>query len=148
VGSTGVPYSLTLAATGGSPAYTWALESGVLPLGMSLAPSTGILSGTTQVTGVYTFTIRITDSVSATATKLFTLAITQGAPQGALQLSDTSLDFFGLVGGDSPAPRTLSLVGSPPSSLPFTVQIDGGAPGKRVSIAACSSGRSGLSFAR
>ena len=51
-GVVNVSYSQTLAATGGTGAYTWQLTSGTLPAGLSLNASTGLISGTptTQVT--------------------------------------------------------------------------------------------------
>ncbi len=39
------PASVSLAATGGVPQYTWTLDSGALPAGLSLSPD-GVLSGT------------------------------------------------------------------------------------------------------
>ncbi len=73
--TTGVPaatqyqsYSTTLAATGGTPPYTWSVlsSSGVsLPEGMSLNASTGVVSAP-QVNGQggYEVTIQVTDSAS------------------------------------------------------------------------------------
>jgi pimeloyl-ACP methyl ester carboxylesterase len=40
----GKPYGATLVATGGS-GYTWRIESGTLPTGLSLDPSSGVISG-------------------------------------------------------------------------------------------------------
>ena len=41
----GEPYSYTLPAWGGTPPYTFRLESGSLPAGIDLDPATGTLSG-------------------------------------------------------------------------------------------------------
>jgi sugar lactone lactonase YvrE len=62
------PYSFQLIATGGTPPYTWSVETdtGVsLPEGMSLDPTTGIVSAT-QVNGQggYQPTIQVTDSAT------------------------------------------------------------------------------------
>ncbi len=67
-------YSSTLAASSGTPAYTWSLVSGSLPSGYSLN-SSGVLSGTTWRSGTYQFTVRVTDSHGMTATKAFSLKI-------------------------------------------------------------------------
>ena len=67
-GTTGVLYSQTLAATGGAPPYTWALTGGTLPAGLTLTPSTGVISGTPSATGVASLTFRVADSTLATAT--------------------------------------------------------------------------------
>jgi hypothetical protein len=80
-GTWGVAYSpLTLAATGGTPPYSWStadppINGNLLPSGLSLSGG-GVLSGTpTRGAQTYGFWIRVTDSLSATATKTFTLAI-------------------------------------------------------------------------
>lgn len=63
-------YQATLAASGGTGPYTWALASGsTLPSGLTLS-SGGVISGTlasTVATGSYAFTVKVTDSKSATA---------------------------------------------------------------------------------
>lgn len=45
-GTFGTPYSSHLTATGGSPAYGWSISAGTLPLGLTINPTTGIISGT------------------------------------------------------------------------------------------------------
>jgi len=71
----GVPYSQTLAATGGTAPYTWTITSGALPTGLSLS-SSGIISGTpTTVGGPISVTIQVADSKSTTATESMSLTI-------------------------------------------------------------------------
>lgn len=50
VGEVGVPYTVTLAETGGVAPITWTKASGTIPTGLTLADSTGIVSGTPTVT--------------------------------------------------------------------------------------------------
>ena len=45
-GNVGTSYTATLTATGGTTPYTWSISQGSLPPGLSLAGSTGIISGT------------------------------------------------------------------------------------------------------
>lgn len=54
-------YSQTLAATGGTPPYSWKITSGSLPTGITVN-SSGKISGSTSETGAFTFTARADDS--------------------------------------------------------------------------------------
>jgi plastocyanin len=58
----GVPVSITIIAGGGTPPYSFALQSGTtLPAGITLS-SAGVLSGTPTAPGLSGFTILVTDS--------------------------------------------------------------------------------------
>lgn len=57
----GVSYSQTIAATG-TGTITRAVVSGALPPGLSLAPTTGALTGTPTAAGGYGFTVRATNA--------------------------------------------------------------------------------------
>jgi hypothetical protein len=57
----------TLAATGGTPPYTWAVTTGALPAGLSLDGATGAISGTPTASGAVTFTVTVTDAAAPTA---------------------------------------------------------------------------------
>ena len=58
-GSTGVAYSEALVATGGDSNYTWSVTDGSLPTGLSLADSTGVISGTPSAEGSDTFAVQV-----------------------------------------------------------------------------------------
>jgi subtilisin family serine protease len=73
-GIVGVPYSQTLAATGGVPSYAWTRVSGKLPNGLILS-SSGTISGTPAKRGTYNFTVRVTDSQGTQASRSFTVQI-------------------------------------------------------------------------
>jgi hypothetical protein len=71
----GSPFSVTFAAAGGVPPYTYAL-GGSAPPGSGLTGNT--LSGTPATPGSYSFTVTVTDTVKTTASKGFTLVVTPG----------------------------------------------------------------------
>lgn len=68
-------YSQTLTATGGKTAYTWAITSGALPSGLTLAVSTGVISGTPAASGTKNITIQVKDAANTTATKSLTITV-------------------------------------------------------------------------
>jgi hypothetical protein len=79
-GTVGTPYSQQFAASGGMSPYTFAVASGsTLPAGLTLDPTTGILSGTptTAAAGNDSFGVTVTDSEAtpASITETFTLVI-------------------------------------------------------------------------
>jgi len=61
----GLPFSAKLTPSGGSGTYTIALGSGALPTGLTLGPD-GTISGTPSAAGVFTATVRFTDSEGRT----------------------------------------------------------------------------------
>ncbi|HLH16921.1 MAG TPA: putative Ig domain-containing protein [Bryobacteraceae bacterium] len=64
-GTAGQPYNATLAATGGTPPYTWSATG--LPGGLSINPSTGAITGTPTGPNSGNVTIKVTDSTTPTA---------------------------------------------------------------------------------
>jgi hypothetical protein len=74
------PWSAALQATGGTSPYQWSVISGSLPSGISLNGLTGMLSGTAATAGTFVFTVRVTDSVGATAAQPLTLAVAAAVP--------------------------------------------------------------------
>jgi CSLREA domain-containing protein len=69
-------YNQTLTATGGIAPYTFALTSGSLPNGLTLA-SGGTLTGTPTIisAGTYNFIVTATDSTGCTGSRSYTLII-------------------------------------------------------------------------
>lgn len=87
-GNFGTAYSQTLEAIGGVPAYVWSLDvtSNPLPAGLSLNPS-GVISGTPTAAGTTLITVKVTDSVSGTATKQLSLIVN---PPGVVPIAITT----------------------------------------------------------
>jgi len=79
-GTVGTAYSQTLSRVGGTAPFTWTVQSGTLPTGLSLSTA-GVISGTPSGTpGTATFTVRVTDTTSAFDDQ--TLALTVNASGG------------------------------------------------------------------
>ena len=64
----GQPYLSSLAASGGSSPYTYSISAGSLPAGLALDPATGAISGTPTSAGSFSYTSRVVDATSASAT--------------------------------------------------------------------------------
>jgi Putative Ig domain len=66
-GTVNVAYpSQALQASSGVPPYTWSLTAGSLPTGFNPFPSSGVISGTPQESGVFPFTVQVKDSSTPT----------------------------------------------------------------------------------
>lgn len=76
-GTTGVPYSQTLTATGGLSPYTWTISSGELPTGLSLNSATGEIAGIPTGSGHSDFTTLVTDSNGSSASAQLSMDIYQ-----------------------------------------------------------------------
>ena len=90
-GTQKVAYSATLAATAGTPPYNWSLVSGNLPAGLTLAPSTGAISGTPTGSGTSNFTVQVMDANSKAATKSLSLTVSVAPSNTPPSITTTSL---------------------------------------------------------
>ncbi len=68
-------YSIYITGNGGTAPYTYGVTTGSLPTGLILSSSTGQISGTPTVNGLYSFTITATDSLAATGTLSITISV-------------------------------------------------------------------------
>jgi hypothetical protein len=84
----GTAYSQTLAASNGTTPYTWAVTVGTLPTGLTINPTTGVISGTPTTAATSNFTVTVTDSAAATDTQV--LSITVGTVVVPLAITTTS----------------------------------------------------------
>jgi hypothetical protein len=139
-GSTGIAYSQTLQASGGSGSYTWSIVEGdiALPPGLILTPGTGLISGTPTIVGVYPFTVQVNDGVNPPVTKPLSITIT--VPMVKLVGADDAAITAGL------SPDYISLTRSQAaasgSAVTFKVKSDRSANVK-VAIYADSTGEPG-----
>ena len=124
-GTVGTAYSQTLTATSGTTPYkSWTVTAGSLPPGIALTTvgGAGSLSGVPTLAGTYAFTVQVTDSANATATKQFSLAI--NAP--AISISAGGIVNGASYAGGSVAPGEIIVIsgsGLGPATL-ATAQLD------------------------
>jgi len=103
-GLVGMPYSVSLAVTSGTPPYTWSALPGSLPAGLMLSTNLGgftgsataTISGTPTVSGPQTFTVSLTDANSIMVAQTFTMQI--GAANCTFAISSSG-QAFPSVGG-------------------------------------------------
>ncbi|PYS34814.1 MAG: hypothetical protein DMG14_28555, partial [Acidobacteria bacterium] len=105
LGTVGQDYSEVLTATGGAPPYSWSIDSGSLPGGLTLF-ATGSISGTPTAAGSFSFTVRVTDSAARTATSRLLSITISPAP---LSITTTSPLVAGTVG--TPYSQSLAATG-------------------------------------
>jgi hypothetical protein len=67
-GQVGQLYVSSLVAAGGTPPYTYSISAGSLPTGLTLNTSTGAISGKPAAAGSFSYTGKVVDSASASAT--------------------------------------------------------------------------------
>ncbi len=145
-GVVGIQYAQSFSASGGVRPYAWSIVSGD-PAGMRLDSASGVLQGTPQNTGTFTFTVQVTDAANGRASGAYsitvnppTLAVTLAAQPaagavGALYNQRLSLVATGgtapyawsLVSGSIPGvafdPVSLVLSGTPSTAGTFTIVI-------------------------
>ena len=76
-GAVGTLYTANLTATGGrgESYYTWSIASGTLPDGLTLDPSTGVISGILGTGGTFNFTVKVADGVTISLPKDLSIAV-------------------------------------------------------------------------
>jgi hypothetical protein len=79
-GTVGTAYAnQTIFAAGGTASYGYTVTGGVLPAGLSLAPS-GVISGTPTAAGSFGFSVKATDSTGFTGTTNYTITVAATVP--------------------------------------------------------------------
>ena len=117
----GASYSQSVAASGGVTPYTWSINTGSLPPGLSLNSSTGAITGTPTTAGPYSFTAKVTDSETTPQSVTANLSITVN-PQLAITTTSLSTGVLNIAynqslaatGGISPYTWSISTGNLPP----------------------------------
>ena len=119
-GSEGITYLAGIDANGGTPPYTWSLATGSLPPGLVMQPSSGVISGSPESQGNFTFTVAAKDSSPTPQTVTQSLSLAIGAPAPLVITTSALLD--GAV--NTPYNATLAAAGGTP---PYSWSIPTGA---------------------
>ena len=109
-------YSQTVLASGGTTPLTWSITAGVLPSGLTLNTSSGVISGTVGGSAVTeTFTVKVVDSYGVSATQSLSITV-----NGAPTVTTTTLPGATKTGAYS---QTLSATGG---TTPYTWSLSTG----------------------
>ncbi|MFC4064597.1 S8 family serine peptidase [Actinoplanes subglobosus] len=144
-GWVGTPYTTRLTLAAGRRG-SWKLDSGTLPAGLTLS-SSGVISGTPEVAGRYTVTVRFTDYVPQSVTKRVVIPLVADLPviqtevlpdlindvgfEQRFDLSDSRDGVWTVASGELPAGLSLSTDGllsglptvEPGASYTFTIRF-------------------------
>lgn len=114
----GTAFTTPLNAQFGTPGYTFTLQSGTLPTGLSI--TAGTIAGTpTGPAGLSIFALKVTDSLGATATQSFSIYVSTAASLALTGSLNTS------VIGDPSYSSTLTATGG---TGPYTFSVSTGIP--------------------
>ena len=109
---------------GGTNSYTWSLLSGSLPVGLTLNPATGAVTGTPTTGGTSNFTLEATDGAGGTGTQAESVHVASAPAitSPALSGGEVGVAYAGApsVGGGT-TPYTWSLTSG---SLPAGLTLD------------------------
>ncbi|WP_348263886.1 putative Ig domain-containing protein [Telmatobacter sp. DSM 110680] len=134
-GTVGVAYTTSFVASGGVTPYAWSVVAGSLPAGLTISPTTGVISGVPTNKGTSSFTVQVKDTLGATATAAVSitinspLAITNTLPNGTVGVSYAAA--ISATGGTTPytcsitagtLPAGLALSGCSVAGTPTTAQ--------------------------
>ena len=96
----GQAYSAQFLASGGVAPYVFSLTQGSLPLGLSIDPTTGVVSGVPTTAGTYSFTVTVTDASdpAQSVSALVTLVVGAKLAATGANLRSLALEGLGLLG--------------------------------------------------
>ncbi|MEO8128610.1 MAG: Ig domain-containing protein, partial [Bryobacteraceae bacterium] len=113
--------------------YVWSLVAGVLPAGLTVNTTTGLISGSPTAVGTPLFTVQARDGAGATATR-------QCSISAVPELVITTASLAGASTGASYADTVAATGGT----LPYTWTVSGGALPPGLTLNAATGGVSGL----
>lgn len=137
-GSVGVAYSATVQVADGR-AGVWSISQGALPPGLTIAPATGVISGTPTAKGTSQFGVFFTDTDGRVAGKILSIAIDETAAEqlivttalpngvkgtaytGQLKSKDDRPGTWSITAGALPAGLTLNATTGAITGTPTTV---------------------------
>ena len=133
VGTLGSSYIASLSATGGYGNKTWTINSGLLPVGITLASQDGTISGLPSTAGTFNFVAKVTDEQQPPAEATHSLSLVVSLGKATLQASanptsittNQTTNLVALVQGVANGP-------SPTGTIQF--QIDGNSAGPAITV--------------
>jgi Tol biopolymer transport system component len=140
-GVVGNSYTSTLAATGGTAPYMWTDVATVLPaLGLSLDPTTGVISGTPTTTTATAFaiTFQVTDSGGLTASGSVRLRLRPRTDRASIDTSGNP------VAGSSNTEPSISRTSGRLIAFSSTANLLTGVTGNQVYVHDRNTGQPGL----
>ncbi|MFG2048889.1 fibronectin type III domain-containing protein [Micromonospora sp. NPDC048935] len=115
----GIAYVATLNVTHGVPPYTWSVDSGTLPPGLTLNPVTNGISGVPTTAGTYPVVVRVNDSNGQTGTRLINLVVNKAPvlsfpPPPLGEVNAPYAEQLNVIGGTAPFTWSLANGSLPP----------------------------------
>ena len=104
-----MPYSTTLAATGGVTPYKWSLTSGAMPAGIQLQAN-GAIAGTTSISGYFPVTAKVTDASGHTASAALSLNVAAISSTGFDGPAELPRVYIQSAMANTPAPGSTTIV--------------------------------------
>ena len=122
----GAAYSTTLAATGGTGPYTWALATGALPAGLSIS-SAGVVSGTPTTTGTASFSVSVTDAAAHASVVAMSLQVLPAAESNVwvANTSANTVTRYGPTATGNTAPAATISGAATGLNVPIGTVVDG-----------------------